>query len=111
MHILDSELLANMLKAKRGTIGLRETAKQIGNVSAPTLSRVEQGKIPDVDTFIQICKWLGVSTDTFIIENKELVEVSTQDKLLAHLRAERELDPSKVAMLIEVINLAYQQQK
>ena len=56
-----------MLKDKRGNKGLRAIAQEIGGVSFATLSRIEQGKIPDVDTFVKICKWLGVSTDTFII--------------------------------------------
>ena len=37
---------------------LRETGAQIG-VSAATLSRIERGEKPDIDTFMRICKWLG----------------------------------------------------
>ena len=76
---LNTELLATMLKDKRGNKGLRAIAQEIGGVSFATLSRIEQGKIPDVDTFVKICKWLGVSTDTFIIGGEELGEVSTKD--------------------------------
>lgn len=33
--------------------------KQIG-ISKATLSRIEKGKIPEIDTFIKVCNWLGV---------------------------------------------------
>jgi urease accessory protein UreF len=50
---LDTALLAQMIKVKRGSMGLREAAQQIGDISAATLSRMEQGKLPDVETFIR----------------------------------------------------------
>lgn len=103
---LNTELLAGMLKAKRGSKGLRAVAEDIGEVSASTLSRIEQGKIPDVDTFIRICKWLNVSTDTFI-EGEKVETASTKELVVAHLRAERELNKDTVNMLIKMIDLAY----
>lgn len=105
---LNTELLAGMLKTKRGAKGLRAVADEIGDVSFATLSRIEQGKIPDVETFIKICKWLGVSTDTFITGNSEKIkEVSTRQQIVAHLRAERELSKETINMLIKMIDLAY----
>lgn len=104
---LNTELLAGMLKNKRAHKGLRAIAQEIGNVSAATLSRIEQGKIPDVDTFIRICRWLNVSTDTFIEGNKKGEVVSTKDQVVAHLRAERELSRDTVNMLIKMIDMAY----
>ena len=100
---LNTELLATMLKDKRGNKGLRA----IGGVSFATLSRIEQGKIPDVDTFVKICKWLGVSTDTFIIGGEKLGEVSTKDMVIAHLRAEKVLSKDTVNMLVKMIDMAY----
>lgn len=104
---LNTELLAGMVKAKRGEKGLRAAAEEIGDVSAATLSRIEQGKIPDVDTFISICKWLDVATDTFIIGDTPKKTLSNQEQIVAHLRAERELDKNTVSMLIQMIDLAY----
>jgi transcriptional regulator with XRE-family HTH domain len=104
---LNTELLARMLKNKRVDKGLRAVANEIGGVSAATLSRIEQGKIPDVDTFIRICKWLNVTTDTFIIGSPEKKSISTKDLVVAHLRAERELSKDTVTMLIKMIDLAY----
>jgi transcriptional regulator with XRE-family HTH domain len=104
---LNTELLAGMLKEKRGDKGLRTVADEIGNVSAATLSRIEQGKIPDVDTFIRICKWLGKSTDTFIISNSKKRPASNKEQVVAHLRAEKELTKDTINMLIKMIDLAY----
>ena len=104
---LNTELLASMLKNKRGDKGLRAAADEIGGVSAATLSRIEQGKIPDVDTFIKICKWLEVTTDAFILDSNNAKPVSTKEHVLAHLRADKELKKETVNMLIQMIDMAY----
>lgn len=106
---LNTDLLASMLKTKRGKAGLRTVAEEIGEVSVATLSRIEQGKVPDVDTFIRICSWLDVPTDTFVIRpegNSEEVQ-STEKTIVAHLRADRELDAETIQMLVKMVNLAY----
>lgn len=50
-------LLAKRIYDKRGGKGIREAAKEVG-VSPATLSRVENGKVPDLDTFGKVCRWL-----------------------------------------------------
>lgn len=70
---INTELLASMIKSKRKNQGLRATAKEIGNVSAATISRIEQGKVPDVETFIKICRWLKVPTDDIILHKRVLL--------------------------------------
>lgn len=105
---LNTDLLAGMLKSQRASKGLRAVAEEIGNVSAATLSRIEQGKIPDVDTFISICKWLKVSTDTFILSDVPNNPISNKDQVVAHLRAEKELSRDTVNMLIKMIDMAYE---
>ncbi|MGM3120140.1 hypothetical protein, partial [Bacillus cereus group sp. BC330] len=62
---------------------------------------------PDVDTFIKICKWLNVSTDTFIEGNKKKKVASNYDQVIAHLRADKELSKDSVNMLIRLIDMAY----
>src|SRR5438270_13799008 len=51
--------LGAMVKKKRGSAKLRETAKAIG-IGPATLMRVESGRVPDVSTFGKICQWLQV---------------------------------------------------
>ena len=82
MSTINSDLLASMIKSKRKTLGLRATASEIGGVSAATLSRIEQGKIPDVETFIKICRWLGEPTDKFIIGEATTISKMTNKDLI-----------------------------
>lgn len=104
---LNSDLLAGMVKEKRGRRGLRDTSTEIGDISPATLSRIEQGKVPDVDTFIKLCKWLDTPTDTFIINHSNSELKSNKEHIVAHLRAEKELEPSTIQMLLKMIDIAY----
>ncbi len=106
---LNSVLLAQMVKTKRGEKGLRAAATEIGEVSAATLSRIEQGRLPDVDTFIRICKWLDVSTDFFTDISNPSGTASNKDMVVTHLRADRTLKPDVIAMLVKMIEVAYVQ--
>jgi transcriptional regulator with XRE-family HTH domain len=110
-NVLNTDLLASMLRTKRGSKGLRQVAEEIGHVSAPTLSRIEQGNVPDVDTFIRLCQWLNEKAETFMTtdESKQEHAVDTKQKIVAHLRADRQLKPDTVEMLIKVIDFAYSQ--
>lgn len=49
--------LSILVKVKRESQSLREASKLIG-ISPATLSRIENGKVPDLDTFSKLCKWL-----------------------------------------------------
>ena len=110
--------LAALVRAKRGTRGLRAVAQEIGGVSASTLLRVEQGKVPDLDTFARLCRWLGVSPERFIAGTVEpgpgdkpfaaSPNMSTPEVITAHLRADRTLDPATAEALATMIRLAYQ---
>mgnify|MGYP005605451461 FL=1 len=109
---LNSQLLASMIKTKRGKTGLRDTANEIGSISAATLSRVEQGNLPDVETFIRLCDWLKVSTDTFVVDkNKETTELSEKDKLVYQLRSSRELDTETINAMIGMVDMAFNKVK
>src|ERR1700692_4153550 len=69
--ILDTQQLAVLLKEKRGERSLREVAQEMCNVSPATLSRIENGKMLDVETFLQVCDWLGVTPQQFIKEARQ----------------------------------------
>lgn len=106
---LNTEKLAAAVRAKRGDTGLRATAEEIGNVSAATLSRVEQGNVPDVDTFLRLCKWLGREPSDFATAPGKIASTipSTPEVIEAHLRADRTLSPATAKTLIEMVRLAY----
>lgn len=109
---LDIHYLAGLIKTKRKNRGLRETAQEIGGVSPSTLSRIENGKVPDMDTFLRICDWLQVSSEEFIKE-KETDEqkqdtISNVDRIEGYLRADRELAPETADALAKIVKAAYQ---
>ena len=104
--------LAAMIRTKRGIRGLRVVAQEIDGVSASTLSRIEQGKSPDIETFMRLCKWLGVSPDEFAAEhskntNQPNTMAETPQVIEAHLRADRVLPHDTINALTEMIRLAY----
>jgi len=68
-----------------------------------TLSRVEQGNLPDIDTYVKICNRLEVSTDFFT----DSAEDTTERKIVAHLRADKALPKETAEALIKMIKLAY----
>ena len=111
---IDLEKLAAHVRTKRGDRGLRAVAEEIGGVSASTLSRIEQGNIPDLPTFIRVCAWLGVSPEEFIEPNFSLKrktepnsEFRLPDVVEAQLRQDRVLPNSSVDAISEMIRLAY----
>jgi len=101
---LDTLKFAEMIKSKRGSKGLRALASEI-HVSASTLSRIEQGNLPDIDTYMRLCEWLEVSPEFFTHSQKN--EDSSKGGVIAHLRADRSLPPETAEALIQMINLAY----
>ena len=111
MSTLNTQLLASMIKSKRGKKGLRDTADEI-EISAATLSRVEQGNLPDVETFLRLCKWLKVSTDTFVSGTKKSEsEISEKEKLVYQLRSSRELDSDTINAMIGMVDMAFTKKK
>lgn len=94
------DTLGPTLKEARGGRGLREVAEEIGT-SAATLSRVESGKQPDLQTFAKLCKWLGVDGGSILgcAEDKKTHVVERS----AHFRAEKNLKPDTAKHLGELI--------
>lgn len=58
MDSIRIDRLAQRIQERRAGKGVREAAAEVG-VSPATLSRVENGKVPDLETFSKICNWLG----------------------------------------------------
>jgi transcriptional regulator with XRE-family HTH domain len=106
--------LAALLRAKRSSRGLRaiadEITKKVGPVSSSTLSRVEQGKVPDLDTFMRLCKWLEVPTERLMVKDRhdsKALSIDNSEVIKAHLRADRTLEPGTAEALANMIQLVY----
>lgn len=81
---LPIEDLGKLIVRKRGGRGIRATAAEI-DVSPATLSRVENGHLPDLGTFAKICRWLEVDPARFLGVATEAGAVTTK-RAVAHFR-------------------------
>lgn len=63
--IFDAHLFAAAVRARRGDLGLRDAAAATG-VSAATLSRLENGETPDMETFLVLTTWTGWPVAAFL---------------------------------------------
>jgi len=78
--------IGKKLREVRGDRGIREVAKEVG-VSPATLSRVERGNLPDLDTFAKLCRWMRL--DPAHVLGMDLPRADSELVITAHLRADR----------------------
>ncbi|HEY3388270.1 MAG TPA: helix-turn-helix transcriptional regulator, partial [Prolixibacteraceae bacterium] len=106
MASIDIEKFAQLVRNKRGNRNLRDIANEIGEVSISTLSRIEQGKIPDLSTYMKICEWLEMSANEFEL-NAKPAEKNHMEEIFFHLRADQSLSQEVSDALAKMIELAY----
>ncbi|TAK80417.1 MAG: helix-turn-helix domain-containing protein [Dehalococcoidia bacterium] len=91
-----------LVRERRGPRGVRDTATEIG-ISPATLSRVENGKQPDLATFEKLCRWLEISPSD-VLGGSGSVPLSGQPAIAtAHLKAQRQIRPELAKALGEMI--------
>ena len=98
------ESLGRLVAQKRGKIGIRTTARAIG-LSPATLSRVENGQLPDLANFTKLCQWLEVDPASmlgFDPANRDRPTVAV------HFRSGRTMDLNTAAALQDLILAAQQ---
>ena len=105
MTKLTLQNLGTLGREKRGRRGLREVAEEIGS-SAATLSRIESGKMPDLQTFGKLCRWLKVDPATLLEVSTSSVEQAQPSVATAHLRVKREIAPETATALANAIVLS-----
>jgi transcriptional regulator with XRE-family HTH domain len=106
---IDLEAFIAMFKTKRGDRGLREVAGEIGDISASTLSRIENGKSPEMEVFLRLCDWMGVDPAAFLTRSEEShVELNTPEVIEAHLRADKNLDEATAEAIAQMVRTAYE---
>lgn len=93
------ESLGSLVKNRRGKVGVRATAKQIG-ISPATLSRVENGHLPDLENFRKICQWLQVDPSTILgIDSAAMIRPTAS----VHFRKNQTLTPDSAVALGDLI--------
>jgi transcriptional regulator with XRE-family HTH domain len=109
---LDVGALVAALDSKRRAKDLswRQLATKAG-VSQSTLTRMQQGKRPDVDTFASLIRWLGMPAEVFLksenTRGKKASEPHPVALLSAQLRAKGEVSPEALQAVEELIQAAY----
>lgn len=103
MELIAVDALARRIQEKRAGTGVREAAKQIG-ISPATLSRVENKKIPDLETFGRICKWLGDDPSRYL----GLAPRTAQEpRVQVHFKKGSAIEPDSAKALAEMILLVH----
>jgi transcriptional regulator with XRE-family HTH domain len=98
----DIDAMAERIQQRRAGRGIRETAKEVG-ISPATLSRVENGKVPDLDTFSKICAWLGDDPAVFLG-----LKSGTSSLAQVHFKKSATIDKTTAIALSEMILAAQQ---
>jgi transcriptional regulator with XRE-family HTH domain len=108
--------LGVLVRKKRGDRKLRETANVI-SIGPATLMRVENGRIPDLETFGKLCNWLGIDPGSFLGFQHDAPSPSAGRtsadppvSLSAHFRADRTPEAATVTALAKMILLAVHSQ-
>ena len=103
MSAINFKNIGLKVKEKRGVTGLRDTAKEIG-ISLATLSRIENGKVPDLDTFSKLCKWLDI--DPAQIMGITPKKDSQSQQVSVHFKKDDAVAPDTAKALAEMIMAA-----
>jgi transcriptional regulator with XRE-family HTH domain len=102
------------LDAQRRSRGI--TWKQVAaesKVAASTLTRMAQGKRPDVNGLAALCTWSGLSADDYVREEGSTSrgEPAPLAMISTHLRSDPNLTAKSAEMLEALIFAAYDQLK
>lgn len=88
----------------------RQVATEAG-ISQSTLTRLAQGKRPDVDSLAALSDWANLSVDNFIIRVLGAPEEEPTAQISTYLRAKKELSPESAEALDRIIKIAYESLK
>jgi transcriptional regulator with XRE-family HTH domain len=102
---LDINELASLVKQRRGSMGLRKAAEEAG-VSFNTLSRLERGHQPDMETFVRIVEWVGIEPARFF-GTSEVRFDPTPDVVAHHLRHDPALTDEAAQQIADLVRSMY----
>ncbi len=91
--------LGRLVTRKRGKVGIRATAREIG-VSPATLSRVENGQLPDLQNFTKLCQWLELDPSSILSLSTEGHRLPTA---AVHFRSRQTMSVETAAALQDLI--------
>ena len=120
-NFINTVELGQAIKRRREELGLSlRNVADVTNVSASTLSRIENGTgKPDADNIARLTGWLDMPIDRVMNKHQSSNEVvdaivyypheATPEIVEAHLRADKNLTPETAKALSELFRVAYTQ--
>jgi transcriptional regulator with XRE-family HTH domain len=107
---VDVEALVAALDAQRKAKGLswRKLALEVG-IQPSTLTRMNQGKNPDVNTFTKLVDWLGMLAEDFVVRGTGAAKPSPEPVAVVStlLRGKKDISPGAMKALQELVDAAY----
>lgn len=103
MAVIALENMGEAVKLKRGSEGIRAAAAVIG-ISPATLSRIENGHLPDLETFRRLCAWL--EADPAAILGFPSASIASGNSTEVHFRKQPTQSRETLAALSEMIAAA-----
>lgn len=108
----DASAFYSALDAERYSRGMnwKQVAAET-EVSASTLTRMGQGRRPDIDSLAALCAWSGLDADEFIrVEGQERKgDAEPLAKISALLRSDPRLQSEGATIIEQVIRATYEQ--
>lgn len=98
------ESLDSTRQARR--LNWKQVAAESG-VSASTLTRMAQGKRPDVDGLAALAAWSGLNADDYIRSEEERPAPDPLAQITTYLRSDRNLTPEAATALDQLIKATY----
>lgn len=110
--MVDVNALVAALDAKRRQRGLswRKLAEE-ADVSPSTLTRMQQGKSPDVNTFTALTQWLNMAAENFTNAQGETGEPEVLAVVSTLLRGKKKMSPKAIDALQELVEAAFKLSK
>ena len=104
----DSGSFFSALESTKLARGLtwKQVADQSG-VSASTLTRMAQGRRPDVDGLAALSSWSGLDIDDFVRTEGEKPAAEPLAMISTYLKSDRNLTPESSTALDELIKATY----
>lgn len=99
------EALDGTRRARNST--WKQVAGESG-VSASTLTRMAQGKRPDVDGLAALAAWSGLNTDDYVRSVEVKPEPEPLAKISTYLRSDKNLSPEAAMALDELVKATYE---
>ena len=108
----DAESFYAALDAERRS--RKQTWKRVAEeaqVSASTLTRMAQGRRPDVDSLAALVAWSGLSADTFVRDEQEKPEPGSLAMISTYLKSDPHLTPEAADALDQLVKATYERMR